>query len=256
MNGSAPAGTANEREAARWVRGMFGRVARRYDLLNHLLSFNLDRRWRARTAARLGEALRRPGARVVDICCGTGDLALALERAGGAALAGADFCRPMLEAAAAKFARRGSRATLVEADALALPVASGSIDGITAAFGFRNLANYRAGLNEMRRVLKPGGVAAILEFSQPPNPLFAALYGFYSRRLLPAIGGLVSGSREAYAYLPESVRQFPGPDELAGEMRAAGFDEVTFERMSLGIVALHLGRVAAPPDAPCQPVSG
>jgi demethylmenaquinone methyltransferase/2-methoxy-6-polyprenyl-1,4-benzoquinol methylase len=247
MNGSTPAGTANEREAARWVRGMFGRVAHRYDLLNHLLSFNLDRRWRARTAARLGEVLRRPGARVLDICCGTGDLVLALERVRGAGVMGSDFCHPMLTGAAAKFARRRSRSTLFEADALALPLAPGTLDCITVAFGFRNLANYRAGLAEMRRVLKPGGVAAILEFSRPPNPPIAALHGFYSRRLLPAIGGLVSGSRDAYAYLPESVRQFPGADELADEIRAAGFDEVSFERMTFGVVALHLGRVGGTP---------
>jgi demethylmenaquinone methyltransferase/2-methoxy-6-polyprenyl-1,4-benzoquinol methylase len=243
MNGSTPPGTANEGEAARWVRGMFGRVARRYDLLNHLLSFTLDRRWRARTAARLGEVLQRPGSRVLDICCGTGDLVLALERARGAGVMGSDFCHPMLTEAAAKFARRRSRSTLFEADALALPLADGTLDCITVAFGFRNLANYRDGLAEMRRVLRPGGVAAILEFSRPPNPLFAALYGFYSRRLLPAIGGLVSGSRDAYTYLPESVRKFPGADELAGEMRAAGFAEVGFERMTFGVVALHLGRV-------------
>jgi demethylmenaquinone methyltransferase/2-methoxy-6-polyprenyl-1,4-benzoquinol methylase len=242
MKGSTPAGTAGEREAARWVRGMFARVARRYDLLNHLLSLNVDRYWRVRAASRLRDVLRRPDARVLDICCGTGDLALALERARGAGVMASDFCHPMLAAAAAKFARRGSRSTLFEADALALPVAAGSLDCIAAAFGFRNLANYRAGLAEMRRVLKPGGVAAILEFSQPPNPLLAALYGFYSRRLLPAVGGLVSGSRDAYAYLPESVRKFPGVERLAEEMRAAGFTEVSFERMTFGIVALHLGR--------------
>ena len=241
MKGSTPAGTAGEQEAARWVRGMFARVARRYDLLNHLLSLNLDRRWRARAAARLRGVLRRPDARVLDICCGTGDLALALERARGAGVMASDFCHPMLTAAAAKFARRGSRSALFEADALALPLAPRSLDCVTAAFGFRNLANYRAGLAEMRRVLKPGGVAAILEFSQPPNPLLAALYGFYSRRLLPAVGGLVSGSRDAYAYLPESVRKFPGAERLADEMRAAGFTEVRFERMTFGVVALHIG---------------
>ncbi len=221
---------------------MFGRIARRYDLLNHLLSFNVDRYWRARTAARLGEVLRRPEARVLDICCGTGDLVLTLESARGAAVMGSDFCHPMLTEAARKIARRGFRSVLFEADALALPLPGASLDCVTVAFGFRNLVNYRAGLVEMRRVLKPGGVLAILEFSQPPNPLFAALYAFYSRRLLPAIGGLVSGSRDAYNYLPESVRKFPGAEQLAEEMLAAGFGEVHFERMTCGIVALHLGR--------------
>jgi demethylmenaquinone methyltransferase/2-methoxy-6-polyprenyl-1,4-benzoquinol methylase len=242
MKGAAPAGAADEREAARWVRGMFGRVARRYDLLNHLLSFHADRYWRARTAARLRDVLARPGARVADLCCGTGDLVLALERAGGAPVFGCDFCHPMLRAAAAKIARRGAGSALFEADALSLPIADDALDGVTVAFGFRNLANYRAGLAEMRRVLKPGGVAAILEFSQPPNALFAALYGFYSRRVLPAVGGLISGSRDAYTYLPESVRRFPSPERLAQEMRETGFREVRFERMTFGIVALHLGQ--------------
>ncbi|MBI4875193.1 MAG: bifunctional demethylmenaquinone methyltransferase/2-methoxy-6-polyprenyl-1,4-benzoquinol methylase UbiE [Acidobacteria bacterium] len=239
--GTTPSGTASEQEAAHWVRGMFAAVARRYDLLNHLLSFNADRYWRARVAARLRPILSRPGARVLDLCCGTGDLALALERARGAGVLGSDFCHPMLVAAARKFARRGSRSLLVEADALALPVASGALDCVTVAFGFRNLVNYRAGLAEMRRVLKPGGVAAILEFSTPPNPLLAALYGFYSHRVLPALGGLISGSRGAYTYLPESVRKFPSAERLAGEMRSAGFADVEFERMTFGVVALHRG---------------
>ena len=130
----------------------------------------------------------------------------------------------------------------MEADALRLPLPDASLDLVTVAFGFRNLANYRLGLAEMARVLRPGGIAAILEFSKPPHPLFAALYNFYSRRLLPAIGGAVSGSREAYTYLPESVRRFPGAEELAGDMERAGFREVSFERMTAGIVALHLGR--------------
>src|SRR5262249_15985184 len=115
-------------------------------------------------------------------------------------------------------------------------------DLITVAFGFRNLANYRRGLAEMRRVLTPGGLVAILEFSQPPNPLFSRLYDFYSRRLLPAIGGALSGSRDAYAYLPQSVRKFPSADELAGQMRETGFHDVSYERMTGGIVCLHLGR--------------
>ncbi len=230
--GTTPAGAAGEAEAARWVRGMFGRVARRYDLLNHLLSFNLDRYWRARTVRELRPALERPGARVLDVCCGTGDLLAAL----GGTL-GIDFCHPMLVAAR----RKMPAAALVEADALALPLADASLDVVATAFGFRNLANYEKGLRELRRVLKPGGVAAILEFSQPPSALFAALYGFYSKRVLPAIGGAVSGERAAYEYLPESVRKFPSAEGLAGMMREAGFVEVRFSRMTGGIVALHLG---------------
>jgi demethylmenaquinone methyltransferase/2-methoxy-6-polyprenyl-1,4-benzoquinol methylase len=220
MRGASPAGVRGEQDTARWVRTMFGRVAHRYDLANHLLSFNIDRLWRARTVARVSPVLERPGVRVLDLCCGTGDLLLAL---GASRTIGADFCHPMLVRALEKGAR-----AVVEADALSLPFPGASLDLITTAFGFRNLANYDAGLREMRRVLRPGGMAAILEFSQPPNRLFGALYAFYSRRVLPWIGGALSGSRDAYSYLPESVRKFPAPDELASMMRTAGLslDEV------------------------------
>jgi demethylmenaquinone methyltransferase / 2-methoxy-6-polyprenyl-1,4-benzoquinol methylase len=242
MRGTTPAGAATEREASEWVRAMFGRVARRYDLANHLLSFNMDRYWRARTVARVREKLA-PGAVALDLCCGTGDLLLALESArGGARVIGSDFCHPMLTGAAAKIARRGFAAGLFEADALQIPARDGSFDLITVAFGFRNLANYQRGLEEMYRLLRPGGVAAILEFSQPPNAAFAALYDFYSRRILPAIGGALSGSKDAYTYLPESVRKFPGAAELADRMRETGYGDVSFERMTGGIVCLHLGR--------------
>jgi demethylmenaquinone methyltransferase/2-methoxy-6-polyprenyl-1,4-benzoquinol methylase len=242
MKGTTPAGAAGEREAANWVRAMFGRVAHRYDLANHLLSCNIDRYWRRHTVKRVREILCRPGAVALDICCGTGDLLLALERERGATVWGSDFCHPMLVAAGEKIARRGAGSRLFEADALRLPLPEASVDLITVAFGFRNLANYGDGLAEMRRVLKPGGMAAILEFSQPPNPMFAALYGFYSRKILPVIGGVLSGSPDAYRYLPESVRKFPPVEELAEEMRHAGFRDVGFERLTGGIVALHLGR--------------
>ena len=236
--GTTPEGARSEQEAAAWVRAMFGRVAHRYDLANHLLSFNMDRYWRAYTVARVRAMLARPGTRVLDICCGTGDLVRALQRGrpAGAPVYGSDFCHPMLLGARAKVGPR-----LFEADALRLPLADASMDLLTVAFGFRNLANYPAGLDEMRRVLRGGGVAAILEFSQPPNPIFGALYRWYSRRVLPAIGGALSGSRDAYAYLPESVRKFPDPEELAEMMRAAGFAQVEFQRLTGGIVALHLG---------------
>jgi demethylmenaquinone methyltransferase/2-methoxy-6-polyprenyl-1,4-benzoquinol methylase len=242
MKGATPQGARSEREAAEWVRAMFGRVAHRYDLANHLLSFNIDRYWRAHAVARVHDVLARPAARVLDICCGTGDLVRALQRgrpagAPGSKVMGSDFCHPMLVAACAKLGGN----PLFEADALRLPLADASLDLITVAFGFRNLANYEAGLREMRRVLRSGGLAAILEFSQPPNPLFGALYSFYSRRVLPVIGGALSGSRDAYTYLPESVRKFPAPEELAEMMRAAGFGPVEFERLTGGIVALHLG---------------
>jgi demethylmenaquinone methyltransferase/2-methoxy-6-polyprenyl-1,4-benzoquinol methylase len=244
MKGAAPPGARNEREAAAWVRGMFARVARRYDLANHLLSFNIDRLWRAGTVRRVRPILERPGARVLDICCGTGDLTLALARECRAPVFGSDFCHPMLVAARGKGA-----AGLFEADALRLPLRDASLDLVTVAFGFRNLANFGAGLAEMRRVLRPNGMAAILEFSEPPNPVFAALYHFYSRRILPLIGGALSGSRDAYTYLPESVRKFPSPEELADQMRRGGFEEVRYERFTGGIATLHLG-VTPPPHQP------
>lgn len=236
--GASPKGAASEQEAAAWVREMFGRVAPRYDMLNHVLSFNIDRRWRARAVKRLQPVLDRPDARVLDLCCGTGDLMLALRAAAKAQVMGSDFCHPMLTAAKRK---AGAGAPFFEADALKLPLRDRSLDAITVAFGFRNLANYEAGLIELKRVLRPGGVAAILEFSQPPNPALNALYGFYSRNILPRIGGLISGASDAYTYLPESVRKFPGAEGLAAKMRQAGYSDVSFERMTFGVVALHTG---------------
>src|SRR4051812_30018481 len=240
MSGSTPEGARNEQEASRWVRGMFGRVAPRYDLANHLLSFNIDRYWRARTVRRTAEILERPDARVLDICCGTGDLVLALAKKGRPVL-GSDFCHPMLVAAHQKVQKQRASAVLFESDALNLPLRDASLDLLTVAFGFRNLANYESGLAEMRRVLRPGGMAAILEFTTPPNAMFGAFYNLYSRRVLPRIGGLISGTPEAYRYLPESVRKFPSAPELAEKMRDARFDGVSFEYLTGGIAALHLG---------------
>jgi demethylmenaquinone methyltransferase / 2-methoxy-6-polyprenyl-1,4-benzoquinol methylase len=243
VTGTTPKGITSEEAASRWVRGMFGHVAARYDLLNHLLSFNLDKRWRAQTVERVAEVLARPDAKVLDLCCGTGDvlLSLAATRA-GVTIFGSDFCHPMLIEAQRKIAAHKLRSPLFEADALALPLASDSLDLITVAFGFRNLTNYRHGLEELARVLKPGGVLAILEFSQPTNRLFAGPYGFFSTRVLPLVGGMISGSRDAYTYLPESIKKFPGAEGLAEQMRAAGFADVEFERLTFGAVALHLGK--------------
>ena len=240
MTGTTPRGTAGEQEAAQWVRGMFDQIAGRYDLLNHLLSFNLDRRWRARLVARVSDVLARPGARVLDLCCGTGDVLLALEARAGKSVLGSDFSHPMLVEAGRKVAARRFRTPLFEADALTLPLADQSLDLVTVAFGFRNLANYEKGLEELLRVLKPGGIAAILEFSQPTNRFFGALYGFFSTRVLPRVGGMISGSRDAYSYLPESIRKFPTADALAEKMRETGFSRVEFERMTGGAVALHM----------------
>lgn len=242
VKGTTPRGVEGEEQAARWVQGMFGRVARRYDLLNHLLSFQADRYWRSRTVRKLKGQLSQPGVRVLDLCCGTGDLMLALQGATRERVLASDFCHPMLVEAQRKIEARSASSVLFEADALDLPLRANSIDVITAAFGFRNFANYRRGLEELRRVLRPGGTLAILEFTTPPNAAFRRLYQFYSTRVLPRIGGWISGDPDAYSYLPESVKRFPDAPSLAEAMRAAGFGEVGFGYMTFGIVALHTGR--------------
>jgi demethylmenaquinone methyltransferase/2-methoxy-6-polyprenyl-1,4-benzoquinol methylase len=205
--------------------------------LNHLLSFNVDRYWRSRTVSRLQSDLSNPQCRVLDLCCGTGDLTLALKHAARGSVYGSDFCHPMLTAARKKVAGL----EFFEADTLQMPLPESAFDVITIAFGFRNLANYEKGLTELFRLLRRGGKLAILEFSQPPNKAFAALYDWYSNHLLPKIGSVISGAPDAYTYLPESVRRFPAAEELAGMMRRTGFSDVSFERMTLGIVALHVG---------------
>lgn len=242
--GTTPPGTSNEQEAARWVERMFASIAPRYDFVNHLLSFNIDRRWRKRLMKRLIPILKKPNARILDLCCGTGDVLFELQRRAVSPVVGADFCHPMLLTARAKAAQKGRTISLLEADALALPVADHVFDAISIAFGFRNLANYEAGLRELHRVLKPGGMLAILEFSHPAGSITKTAYGFYSRVLLPVVGSLVSGEPGAYAYLPESIRKFPSASDLKGMMNRAGFAETQFELLTDGIAALHTGLAA------------
>lgn len=242
--GTRPEGVRDEREAAAHVREMFGRIAPRYDFLNHLLSLDIDKMWRRRVARRVTAVLHNPSARVLDLCCGTGDLALALRREApaGAQIVGSDFVSEMLNRARAKAAASQAGITFVEADALDLPFKDGKFDLVTCSFGFRNLANYERGLLEIFRVLKPGGAAAILEFSEPKGKLFGSLYRFYFRHVLPRLGGLISGSSAAYSYLPSSVSKFPSPEALQALFERVGLTEARFERWTGGIVALHTGR--------------
>jgi len=244
--GTQPEGIRDQREASAYVRRMFTQIAPRYDLLNHLLSLNLDRRWRRRAAQGFAHVVGRPGARVLDLCCGTGDLTFALQRRAvpGVTFVGSDFAHPMLTRAREKAAVPGSAQAshFAEADALQLPFAAETFDLVVAAFGFRNLANYQAGLQEMHRVLKPGGEAGILEFSAARNSLVTALYQFYFTKVLPRIGGALSGNPAAYSYLPASVLKFPSPQELMAQMAAAGFHEARYETLTLGAVALHQGK--------------
>ena len=219
---------------------MFAGVAARYDLLNHLLSAGIDRRWRKLVARRLESAVGR-GALVLDVACGTGDLSLTLADSGGARVVGLDFCRPMLDIARRKSGAAGRALPFVEADALSLPFAGGEFDAVTIAFGLRNLASVEAGLVELLRVTRPGGAVFVLEFSQPVVPGFRGLFNFYFTRVLPRVGGLVSGSRGAYEYLPDSVARFPDQERLAGMMRAAGFERVAYQNLTGGIAALHTG---------------
>ena len=220
---------------------MFGAIAGRYDLLNHLLSGNIDQRWRRLVTRRLYEGLPVK-ARILDVACGTGDLSLALAEGGHAEVVGVDFCRPMLEIAASKTNKRRGDVPFFEGDALALPFRDSSFDGTTIAFGLRNLASVEDGLKELLRVLKPGGKVAVLEFSKPRWAAFRVLFNFYFTKLLPVVGGLISGSRGAYQYLPDSVSRFPNQEELASMMKEAGFEEITYQNLTGGIAALHLGK--------------
>jgi demethylmenaquinone methyltransferase / 2-methoxy-6-polyprenyl-1,4-benzoquinol methylase len=247
VKGTRPEGAVTEADASTKVREMFTRIAPRYDLLNHLLSLQLDRLWRARTANRLRPILSRPDAIVLDLCCGTGDLAFSLARSGKARIVGADFAHTMLVRAKEKSAsltaatpgQTAPPVPFLEADALRLPFADASFDLVTTAFGFRNLSNYEAGLREFQRVLKPGGTIAILEFTEPPDGLLGDLYRWYFCKVLPKIGGIISGDSAAYSYLPKSVARFFRPPELASLMTTVGYQSVAYRVWTLATVALH-----------------
>lgn len=236
--GTTPHGVHDEQAAAATVREMFTAIAPRYDLLNHVLSLNVDRIWWRRAARTFAHVLARPDARVLDLCCGTGDMALALRRQAGAAkpaILGVDFSHAMLQRARAKFDRQNAAA--IEADALQLPFGDACFDLVVTSFGFRNLANYDAGLREIHRVLAPAGEVGILDFGEPRGVL-GKFYGFYLRHVLPGIGTLISGVRGPYQYLPASVAKFPAPEEMLERMRRAGFSDVYWTPYTFGIAGL------------------
>jgi demethylmenaquinone methyltransferase / 2-methoxy-6-polyprenyl-1,4-benzoquinol methylase len=278
VSGSRPEGSLSESDASQKVRQMFTDIAPTYDSLNHILSINIDRLWRTRTAKILQPILQRENAIVLDLCCGTGDLSIALRARGPAQIIGADFAHTMLTRAREKSAAiapnslaKNKRANhhenvilseaknpsddsqpgyessrdvkpnplFLEADALRLPFADQSFDLVTTAFGFRNLANYEAGLREIHRILKPGATIAILEFTEPPDTLLGNLYRWYFCRVLPRLGAWLSGDKAAYTYLPKSVSRFFQPAELSALLTATGYQSPAFRRWTFGTVALH-----------------
>ncbi len=224
------------------VRRMFSEVAPRYDMLNHLLSLNIDRYWRRRTVQLVPPADSGP---ILDLCTGTGDLAFAYRQRAPADLpiVAADFCSEMLEIAERKKQKRGvdGQLTFVEADAQSLPFENDQFQIVTVAFGLRNVSDTDQGLREMVRVCRPGGRVAVLEFSKPTIPPLRWVYGFYFRHVLPRIGRSMSNSDSAYDYLPQSVVEFPDGEALATKMRSAGLESVWYRPMTLGITTLYVG---------------
>jgi demethylmenaquinone methyltransferase/2-methoxy-6-polyprenyl-1,4-benzoquinol methylase len=245
--GAKPPGATDEASAAAAVREMFDAIAPRYDLLNHVLSANVDRLWWSRTARRFRTTLSNPDAAILDICCGTGDMTMALLKRrpqGSRPITAADFSPQMLSRGAKKFGPRKEGqpyAIPMEADALHLPLESASLDLIVSAFGFRNLANYEVGLREFHRVLKPGGQLGILDFSEPGG-LIGKAYAVYFRRVLPAIGRAICGQTGPYSYLPASVGNFPAPPEMLRLMRTAAYEDCTWQPYTFGIAGLYTAR--------------
>jgi demethylmenaquinone methyltransferase / 2-methoxy-6-polyprenyl-1,4-benzoquinol methylase len=253
--GAAPEGARDPDSAARAVREMFTSIAPRYDLLNHVLSFNIDCLWWRRTARTFAQILAQPDSRVLDLCCGTGDMTFALRKQAGnpdrqinfPQICGADFSHAMLRRARRKSLDKvsasgnSSAAHWIEADALRLPFPDQHFSLVTSAFGFRNLADYDAGLREIVRVLRPGGECGILDFSEPKGAI-GHLYRFYFKQIVPRVGTILSGVRGPYAYLPNSVERFPDPQEMLARMRNAGFSEATWTPYTFGIAGLYRGK--------------
>ncbi|MEO6912190.1 MAG: bifunctional demethylmenaquinone methyltransferase/2-methoxy-6-polyprenyl-1,4-benzoquinol methylase UbiE [Edaphobacter sp.] len=239
--GARPVGATTDQDAAANVQQMFDTIAPKYDLLNHVLSVGIDRWWWSRTARTFRPILQRPEAVALDLCCGTGDMTLALlkHRPGGsneAPILAVDFSHPMLSRGAEKFASRNILP--IEADALHLPLADNSIDLVTSAFGFRNLSNYEAGLSELHRILRPSGQIGILDFNQPEG-VTGALYNLYFKQILPRLGGLISGDPAAYTYLPASVARFPRPPRMIELITQAGFTHSTWTSYTFGTAGLY-----------------
>ncbi|MGH9436070.1 MAG: ubiquinone/menaquinone biosynthesis methyltransferase [Terriglobia bacterium] len=239
LEGSPLGSPADVASTSRSVREMFEAVAPRYDFLNHFLSAGLDVRWRRVVARALREQLSDPGSIGLDVCCGTGDLALALRRVSSGRIIAADFCPPMLSLAVSK--RPNSKVVFLGADTLSLPFRDNTVDVIASAFGFRNLANYGLGLREMWRVLKRGGTLAILEFSRVRGPIFGPLFRLYFARVLPRLGTWLSGVAGPYQYLYDSASRFPDQRAFAAALREAGFCNVRYRNFMDGVAALHLG---------------
>jgi len=231
-------------KAAGKIQSMFSRIAPRYDLLNRLLSGGTDVAWRAEAARLLAPG---PGETILDLCSGTGDLALALRRRsrGAARVVAADFTFEMLALGQGKFRRKGAPIAEAGADGMRLPFADGTFDGAAAAFGVRNFEDLHRGLRELCRVLKPGGRLVVLEFTPEPKGPLAPFVRFHVKRLVPLLGRLVSRDASAYQYLPDSVGRWPAPDALAERMRAAGFASVDVRLLAFGIAAAHVARKGA-----------
>ena len=229
---------------SRTVQRMFAGIAHRYDLLNHLLSASTDRYWRSAAVQKLCDLLAAaPPSLVLDVCSGTGDLALTLQRRLGVKVIAADFCHPMLLRAERKFAASRADHTIenIEADTLSLPFRDEIFDAATIAFGLRNLEGPVRGLQELFRVLKPGGALVILEFSRPAVPILRQVFNAYFRHVLPRLGAAISGEGDAYRYLPDSVRKFPSQSELSELLKAVGFHGIAYRNLTGGIAALHWG---------------
>ena len=232
--------SAGESEHARKVHEMFSRISPKYDFINHFLSINIDKRWRKLVRKSLKEILNDKGALVLDVACGTGDLSLELAKDSAATVFGTDFCRPMLAVAATK---NDSAVSIpyIEGDAMTLPFSDDSFDAVTIAFGLRNLSNWKDGLRELQRIIKPGGKLVILEFSEPVLPGFRQVYQIYFNNILPKLGGVFSGEQSAYQYLSDSVSKFPNQTKLKKMMSESGFSSVEYRNLTGGVAAIHTG---------------